>query len=158
MNVTEVMTRSPETCGPGTDLATCARRMWDGDFGFLPVVEGRGELVGVVTDRDICMALAMHDRCATAIPVREVMTREVHCCTTEDRVDQVLELMSEQQLRRLPVTDAQGILEGVVTLNDLALSAGEMATRSAMSSAGPGTQVLAALKAISRHRAVVETA
>ena len=158
MKVLEVMTRDPETCRPETDLASCAHRMWDGDFGFLPVVEARGELVGVVTDRDICMALAMQDRRATAIPVREVMTRNVHRCTTEDGIDKVLELMKEHQLRRLPVTDAHGVLEGVVSLNDLALSAGEMAPRTGEEFPVPGHEVLATLKAVSRHRAVAETA
>lgn len=158
MKVLEVMTRAPETCEPETDLATCARRMWDGDFGFLPVVGDRGEIVGVVTDRDLCMSAAMHDRRPSEIPVREVMTRNVHTCTTEDGTDKVLEMMKEHQIRRIPVLNANGTLEGVVSLNDLALSAGETTTRTGKVGSVPGTDVVATLKAISRHRAVVETA
>ena len=157
MKVIEVMTRAPETCEPETDLATCARRMWDGDFGFLPVVGDRGEIVGVVTDRDLCMSAAMHDRRPSEILVREVMTRNVFACTTEDGTEKVLELMREHQVRRLPVLDAKGTLEGVVSLNDLALSAGEAQGRIGKTGSVAGSDVVTALKAISRHRSVVET-
>lgn len=156
MKVREVMTPSPETCGPQTDVATCARLMWDGDFGFLPVVGSRGELLGVVTDRDLCMAVAMQDRRPGEILVREVMTRNVHRVTTDETVERVLQLMKDYQVRRVPVTDAKGTLEGVVTLNDLALSAGATASRGGRPDPCPGSEVLAALKAISRHRSAAE--
>ncbi len=157
MKVRDVMTPSPEVCGPHTDVAACARQMWDGDFGFLPVVGNDGELLGVVTDRDLCMAVAMQDRRPGEILVREVMTRIVHRCAADDSVERVLQVMRDYQVRRVPVTDAKGALEGVVTLNDLVLSAGETADRNGRPDPCPGSGVLAALKAISRHRAAAET-
>lgn len=157
MKVRDVMTPSPETCGPHTDVAACARLMWDGDFGFLPVVGNRGELLGVVTDRDLCMAVAMQDRRPGEILVREVMTRVVHRCMADDNVERALQLMKEHQVRRVPVTDAKGTVEGVVTLNDLAISAGETASRGGRPDPCPGSEVLAALKAICRHRTPAET-
>jgi CBS domain-containing protein len=158
MKVLEVMTRAPLTCRPTASLASCALQMWDGDFGFLPVVDERDEVVGVLTDRDICMAVAMHDRRPGEIPVQDVMARDVHTCSPDDAVHTVLRKMAELQVRRLPVTDAQGILRGVVTLNDLALSAGEAPSRPGRPGPVPGAELLATLRAISRHRATVETA
>ena len=58
MKTQDVMTREVHTCRPDTDLAMAAMQMWDGDFGVLPVVADGGEVVGMITDRDICMATA----------------------------------------------------------------------------------------------------
>jgi CBS domain-containing protein len=129
--------------------------MWDGDFGFLPVVSERGQVVGVVTDRDICMAVAMQDRRPSDIPAREVMTREALCCSVEDTVETVMRVMRDRQIRRLPVTDSEGVLQGVVSVNDLALSVGEPGVRG--KTAGiPAPEVLATVRAIAHHRATVD--
>jgi len=155
MKVLEVMTRPPVTCDPTAGLVACARKMWDGDFGFLPVVSERGQVVGVVTDRDICMAVAMQDRRPSEIPVREVMTRDAHCCTVDDTVDAVMRVMQDKQIRRMPVTDSEGVLRGIVSINDLALAVGEPGTK--RKGAGiPAPEVLATVRAVSRHRATVE--
>jgi CBS domain-containing protein len=155
MKVREVMTRPAVTCAPTTDLVSCARKMWDGDFGFLPVVSERGQVVGVVTDRDICMAVAMQDRRPSDIPAREVMTREARCCSVDDTIDAVMHIMRDQQVRRLPVTNAEGVLQGVVSVNDLALSVSEPGVRS--KAAGiPPAEVLTTVRAIAHHRATVD--
>ena len=67
------MTRDVHTCRPDTDLAMAAMQMWDGDFGMLPVLDGR-KVVGIITDRDICMAAALRRRDPGMIRVDEVMT------------------------------------------------------------------------------------
>ena len=156
MKVLEVMTTGPVTCTATTDLVSCARMMWDGDFGFLPVVGERNEVIGVVTDRDICMGLAMNDRRPSDVRVRDIMTHEVHRCLPEDTTDTVMRLMKEHQIRRLPVTDADGVLKGIVSVNDLALSAGESGTRTTKGAPVPANEVLATVRAIARHRATVE--
>jgi CBS domain-containing protein len=156
MKVLEVMTTGAVTCTPTTDLVSCARKMWDGDFGFLPVVGEHGEVVGVVTDRDICMGVAMNDRRPSDVRVSDVMTREIHRCQPDDTTDTVMRIMKEHQIRRLPVTDTDGVLKGIVSVNDLALSAGESGPR-AKGAPVPATEVLATVRAIARHRATVET-
>jgi CBS domain-containing protein len=158
MKVQEVMVERPVTCRPTTDLASCARKMWDGDFGFLPVVGERGDVVGVVTDRDICMAAAMRDVRPGDILVRDAMTTPVHACSVEDDVDDAIACMRDHQLRRLPVTDVDGVVRGVVSLNDLVLGARDAGAPDVAAPTIPCEKVMEALRAIARHRAEAGTA
>jgi CBS-domain-containing membrane protein len=87
----------------------------------LPVVDREGRLVGMITDRDICMcmALATRARLASKITVGEVMSGHVPTCGQEDSLRRALEIMREEQLRRLPVVDSNGVLCGTITVNDV---------------------------------------
>jgi CBS domain-containing protein len=98
--------------------------MWQGDCGILPVVYG-GSVVGVITDRDIAMTLGLRGRRPEDIRVGEVMQAPdaVITCGPDDPVSEALALMSERQIRRLPVVE-NGLLTGIVSLNDFALAAG----------------------------------
>jgi predicted transcriptional regulator len=103
--------------------------MWDNDCGVVPVVEDGGKVVGVITDRDICMAAAMTGRSLPNITVDEVTNRQVYSCNTDDSVLKALEIMGERKVRRLPVVDNNGQLQGIVSMNDIALRARPTADR-----------------------------
>jgi CBS domain-containing protein len=112
------MTEPPLTCTPGTTVAVAARLMRDADYGTLPVVTGR-KVVGIVTDRDVCLALAETNRNALNIPVREVMTTEVFSTCVDDDVHDALAIMKFARVRRLPVCDGSGCLEGMLSVEDV---------------------------------------
>ena len=123
MNVNEVMTSDPRACAPGTSVAEAAAIMLQADCGILPVVEN-GKLIGVVTDRDLFIALATRNLRASDITVGDVARRAVLTCRPEDDVDRALNIMRERQVRRLPVQDSGGRLVGIVSMNDIVLATG----------------------------------
>ncbi|HVW28058.1 MAG TPA: CBS domain-containing protein [Polyangiaceae bacterium] len=120
MNVTKVMTSDVVTCAPSDSLNRAAQIMWENDCGFLPVVEDGCRLVGVVTDRDICMGAYTQGRPLSDIAVDNVMARQIQTCKAEDEIASVERLMRDNKLRRVPVVDESSELLGVVTLGDLA--------------------------------------
>ncbi len=123
MKVREVMTKTPTCCEPDTNLATAASLMWLNDCGALPVME-YGRLVGIITDRDICIALGTRNHIAAALRVREVASREVHTCSPQDTVRSAMATMRRTRVRRLPVVDDAGELAGILSLNDIVLASG----------------------------------
>jgi CBS domain-containing protein len=151
MKIDEVMTRDVKTCNQGTNLAEAGALLLRNDCGALPVVNDQGKITGMISDRDICIALITKNRLASDIPVWEVISGQtVYSCTPEQTVDKALALMQERQVRRLPVTDAQGNLQGVLSINDLILIAnGESKSRKSDLAA---SEVLTTLKAICAHR------
>lgn len=123
MLVEDIMTRPPITCMASDSGFEAARLMWDHDIGALPVVEADGRLVGMVTDRDLCMAALFKEAPLATIEVRQVMTRNVYACAPTDPPGAAERLMARRQVRRLPVVDPLGRLLGVVSLQDLAREA-----------------------------------
>ena len=149
MKVQEIMTSQVQSCRPEDALAAAATIMWDYDCGCVPVVDGEGRVAGMVTDRDICMAVATRQRTAAEITVGEVISGAVHACAPDDDVKDALALMRKEKLRRLPVLDDDGTLAGILSINDVVLHAEK----------GPGKNhvahkdVMATLKIICEHRA-----
>jgi CBS domain-containing protein len=129
MNVGQLMNRNVETCRLDDNLAVAAGKMWDRDVGCLPVLGRQGHVVGIVTDRDICMAGYMQGRPLTDIPVSVAMSRQLHACRAEDALIEAEEIMRTQQLRRLPVLGPHGGLVGLISLSDLAREAGRESGR-----------------------------
>ena len=123
MRVVDVMTGTPYFCAPEANLGIATELMWTGNCGFLPVVESAGKVVGVVTDRDICIALGTRGQPAGDVPVGEVMTQKVYFCSPADDIHAALNTMSERRVRRLPVLAKDGILVGVVSMDDVILHA-----------------------------------
>jgi CBS domain-containing protein len=123
MQIKDIMTGEPRTCSPGTNLAVAAALMLDGDCGILPVVDG-GKLVGVVTDRDMYIALATRDKRASEMTVGEVAQTPVYTCGPDDDIQAALEAMTQHRVRRLPVEGFGGTVLGIVSMNDIALAAG----------------------------------
>ena len=146
MKVRELMTKQPKFCGPGANLAEAAAVMWRNDCGALPVVDDGNQLKGIITDRDICIALGTRHQPPENITVNDVATHEVFTCSPDDDVHVPMGLMRRVKVRRLPVVDGEGKLEGVLALNDLVLAAerkhGEIDYE----------EVMSTIKAVSEHR------
>ena len=128
-----------------------AQIMWEKDCGCVPVVEqgdGGTRVVGMITDRDICMAAMTRGQRLDDIPVYVAMAREVLSCPPDATLVEAEEVMRSGQVRRLPVIDSEDRLVGIVTLNDLALLAEhEIGRRSSNLSAQEVTATLAAVGA-----------
>jgi CBS domain-containing protein len=122
MLVGEMMSKTVRTCAPNDNLAEATNLMWEQDCGVLPVVED-GRLEGILTDRDICIALGTRNRRASEIDVKEVATRDVKTCSPETDVEAAMALMRRAKVRRLPVVDNGGQVIGIITLNDLVMTA-----------------------------------
>ncbi len=120
MLIRNLMTQNPRTCNPTDNLDVAARHMWEADCGALPIVDEAGKLVGIVTDRDICMAAYTQGRPLRDILVAVAMARQVITCRPDDDIDVAEASMRRVQIRRLPVVSAQGQLVGILSLNDLA--------------------------------------
>ncbi len=129
MKVKEILTADPKVCTTTTNLAEAASFMWDYDCGILPVVADEGRVVGLITDRDICIAGATNNRHLSNIAVEEIMTGQVYSCAPEDDVDKALDTMQQRKVRRLPVIAPDGTLEGILSINDLTLNAKETADK-----------------------------
>ncbi len=118
MKVSECMTQDVRIVDPGETLQDAARTMAEIDAGFLPV--GKNDrLVGIITDRDIAIRAVATGRPSSA-KVGDVMSQEVRYCYADDTVDDILDNMAQQQLRRLPVVDRDKRLVGIVSITDLA--------------------------------------
>jgi len=122
MQVTEIMTKSPRTVTAETNVKEAARLMQQDDVGMLPVVAG-DRLVGVVTDRDLAIRVVADGRDPNACKVSDVMSADVRTCRENDDVDDVMDLMGREQVRRVPIVDDRGALVGVVAQADVVLQA-----------------------------------
>lgn len=147
MTVKEIMKTDVLTCAPGSTLADAARTMRDRVCGFLPVVDSHGIVVGVVTDRDVCLAIPA-TRTPVHIPVSDVMSHPVFACFADENVKTVLVTMSKHHVRRLPVLDkAHGHLQGVVSLDDIVQATPRRGSPTS-------SDIVDALKAIGTQRAI----
>ena len=131
MKVKEVMTPNATAIWLTESLADAAKLMWENDCGVLPIIKDGRKVIGMITDRDICMAMAMRDTNPSSISVEEVMTGQVYAVKPEDDVEQALQEMQEHKIRRLPVTNPEGELEGILSMNDILLRAETSATTTA---------------------------
>ena len=124
MKVQDVMTYNVQSCRPESNLAEAAMKMWRGDFGILPVVADGQKVVGMITDRDICMAAATKHRDPANIRVKEVISGKVYGCSPDTDIREALKIMQQKQVRRLPIISAEdGRLQGILSMNDVALKA-----------------------------------
>ncbi|MGE0816710.1 MAG: CBS domain-containing protein [Vicinamibacterales bacterium] len=124
MTVRELMSSPAATCAQDTALPAVARLMRDHDCGCIPVLDDHGYVVGIVTDRDICVALAARGGSADLGCAGEAMTAAVHTCLPGDGVADALQVMRRFHVRRVPVVDGSGRLQGIVSFDDLARAAG----------------------------------
>jgi CBS domain-containing protein len=125
MKVQDVMTREVKSCRPETNLAEAAAMMLEYDCGALPVVDNENMVVGMITDRDIAIAAATKARLASEIPVGEVISRKVCSATLDEDIHTALKTMRHEKIRRLPIVNRDGMLQGILSLNDIALRAEE---------------------------------
>jgi CBS domain-containing protein len=130
MNIEGIMTRPVVTCNRNDTLDTAAKLMWEHDCGAVAVTDESGQLVGMITDRDICMATYTKARPPHAITTAEAMANQVFSAHKDDSIDAVETLMSEKQIRRIPVVNGDNRPIGMLSLNDLARHAATMNKRS----------------------------
>jgi CBS domain-containing protein len=150
MKVQELMTKQVVSCEPTTSLNDVAHLMWVNDCGSIPVVvsDPRGrKVIGMVTDRDACMAAYHQGRTLKDLRVEDAMSRELVSCFPQDDVSAAQELMQRTQVRRVPVVDERGTLVGLLSLADIA-RASEDGRRSAL----PKQQVAETLASITASR------
>lgn len=121
MRVQDLMTTDVKSCPPDINLATAAALMQQEDCGVLPVVAD--SILGMITDRDICLAASKKGNSVLRTKVRDVISGEVYACTTDDKVKDALKIMQEHKVRRLPVVNEEGELKGILSLNDILIHA-----------------------------------
>jgi CBS domain-containing protein len=125
MKVEKLMTKDVAACGPDATLNDAARIMWERDCGFVPVTasDGSGRVVGIVTDRDICIAAYTRGQPLGQIRIADVMSRAIRSCKPGDELAAVEAAMRQARIHRLPVVDDADRLLGVISLADIAREA-----------------------------------
>lgn len=153
MKVQDIMTSNVQCCGLDTNLAAAAKMMWDSDCGALPVLNVEGQVLGMITDRDICMAAATKNKPPSEITVWETTSGKAYTCRPTDDVHTALDIMKRERVRRLPVVDEKGMFQGIIAMNDFLLAAQEARGRSIP--AVSYEDAVNTMKAISAHRVLV---
>lgn len=147
MKVHEIMSEPVVTCTPDTTLSAAARLMRDADYGTLPVIDAQGRVAGIITDRDVCLAVAGSARNAAHIAVHEVMTRKLVTVQATDTIHTALATMKGARVRRLPVLDSFGHLKGILSIEDVVVRG--------LESGGIGTdEIVMALRTMYERRPV----
>jgi CBS domain-containing protein len=153
MNIREIMTQPAVTCRDDDTLNTAAQLMWEHDCGAIPVVGGDGRLVGIVTDRDICMASYTKGKPLYEISVGEAMASEPVACHPDEPLETAERLMAERQIRRVPIVDSAQRPLGLLSFNDIARAASAGKKKN-----GLGREVVDTLAAICKPRSRVAIA
>jgi CBS domain-containing protein len=121
MKVQEIMSTSPKCCIPSDTATKAARIMKDMDTSIVPIIENEQNrrLVGVVTDRDLCLKVIAEGQDPQNVQVRVCMMPALVCCTPNDDLEKVLDLMRDNQVRRIPVVDDDGVIQGMMSMADV---------------------------------------
>lgn len=136
LEVGDLMTRNVFSVRASEPLSTAAKLLWDHDCGVIPVVEDSGErVVGMVTDRDICMATWSRNLAPSLIATSDAMSQGLVSCSPTDSIETAEGIMRSRKVRRLPVLDAEGKMVGLLSVTDIARVARQP------SSARPGFDV-----------------
>ncbi len=123
MTVENVMKKPVATCRQHMNLAEVTALMWENDCGALPVLNETGELAGIVTDRDLCMALGTRNVRPSDLCVRDVFKDHPLVCKSSDDIHTALRTMGKGKVRRLPVVNNEAVLEGIISMDDVILNA-----------------------------------
>jgi CBS domain-containing protein len=145
MKIAELMTNGPFTCSMSDTLARAAQIMWDRDCGAVPVTDDDGRTVGIVTDRDICMAAYTQGKTLSEIPVAVAASEAVVSASPDDSVEAVAALMRDNQIRRVPVLDGAGQPRGIVGVGDIVRHLAGLRTTDGALSADLVARTLAAI-------------
>jgi CBS domain-containing protein len=119
MKVKDVMTQSAVCCSTETNVGAAVELLWVNNCGMLPVVGNDRRIQGVVTDRDIAIAVGTRNRLPGELTVGEIATTNVVTCKPEDEIHEALQTMAEKQVRRLPVVNNEGIPQGILSIDDI---------------------------------------
>jgi len=149
MKTKDIMIANVAVCRPGDNLAAAVATMWEARCGVLPVLDARDAVSGMLTDRDVCIALGTRNARAADLRVSDVSLPRVFTCAPEDDVRSALDTMTSQNVRRLPVVDGDGRLIGILSIDDMLLHAERRPGKSGLSYA----EVVEAAQTILRSRA-----
>lgn len=139
MQVRDMMHKGVEIGAPDTLVSKLAKTMREKDIGAIPV-SNNGKLVGMVTDRDITVRAFANGKDLSQLTAHDVMTKGVVCCRDTAKVRDVVQIMEEKKIRRVPVTDEKDQIVGMMSLGDI-------------SDAVPGKLTREVMKAVSAHHA-----
>jgi CBS-domain-containing membrane protein len=158
MKVKDLMTTDVKSCREYCTLNSAAQTMWENDIGCVPIVDHENRVIGMLTDRDVCMGAYIQGLSLTAASVTSAMSKQVFSCHPQDDLASVERLMREKQIHRVPVVDAEGRLAGIVSLNDIAREAAQesRAKKSREVSDAEVTGTMASVCA-PRHRVITAT-
>lgn len=120
MEVKDCMTKNVCCCNPGTNVADVAKLMCDNHVGCIPVCNEDNGVVGILTDRDVILRTISCNKDAKTTQVYEVMSCNVCTCKQDATIDEATKLMSDFQIRRIPVCDQNNKIVGILSLGDLA--------------------------------------
>jgi CBS domain-containing protein len=146
MRVNDIMKHEPASIGAATSLAEAGRQMERIGCGILPVVDELHAVIGVITDRDVCVAVARADVPASRLSVASAMSSPARTCRAEDDVESALATLALHRVRRLPVVDSANRLLGLFSLDDVALCYAEEEPHAAHAAA-----VARTLRAVCAH-------
>jgi CBS domain-containing protein len=124
----EIMTPAPQCCAGETLLNEVANLMVEADCGEIPVTDASNRLIGVVTDRDIVVRVVALGKNPSAVTAAECMSQPVVVVNEDTTLEDVMGVMEENQIRRVPVVDASGCCCGIISQADIAQSADENET------------------------------
>lgn len=147
MKIKELSFQKPFTITRNDNLDLAANLMWEHDLGVLPVIGENGQVIGMITDRDIAMAAFTQGKRLIDLQVESSMSKSAFTCNQEDELSDALELMQKHQIRRIPVLDSAQKLVGVLSINDVVL-----AYKSRPKKDLKAESIADTLAAISKHR------
>ena len=153
MNINEIMSIDVKTCMPNSNLQEVAGLMWSNDCGAIPVVNEQNIPLGIVTDRDIAMAAMLNQQPLWALTAAEVIQEQNLCsCQQNNSLQECLNMMKEEGVRRVLVTNADDTLAGIVSIGDVVAFTGNSTGRSKKQAAQIKHEpVLSMLKRVSAH-------
>lgn len=120
MTLSDVMTKNPKTCALTDFVQQAAQLMKSEDVGPIPIVGDNGKLEGIITDRDIVLNVVAEGLDPKTTKLADVMSTDLITCTTDGDIEETLNLMEDNQIRRIPVVDASGRLVGIISQADIA--------------------------------------
>ena len=123
MLVEQLMSFSPATCHADEPMERAAQIFWEQDCGCVPVVDDEAHVIGIITDRDVCMAAYTSGLRLREMPIRSAMATAVHTCHSTDSIEHAERIMRHNRVRRLPVVDDRNQIVGVLSLHDIAQEA-----------------------------------
>jgi CBS domain-containing protein len=125
MKLRDLMVKQVTSCTPRTNLEIAGQMMWDHDCGAIPVLDEEDHPVGIVTDRDIAMSAVLNHKPLWDITAGEVTgSRDLHTCRVDDDLQKALDIMQAHKVRRMPVVDDDGRLQGMLSIDDVIARAG----------------------------------
>jgi CBS domain-containing protein len=122
MKISDLMCRDVSSCTPQQGLNVAAQIMFEEDCGCVPITDGAGHVCGMITDRDVCVHAYATGRTLQECKVADAMSSDVCTCRPDEPLEEAERVMSFNKIRRLPITDEEGTLKGILSLNDIILA------------------------------------